>query len=82
VTPDDARALVVRALSRIAPELDPATIDPDAELQDELDLDSMDFLNLVTAVSEAIHVEIPERDYPQLATLEGFTSYVAAASVG
>ena len=45
-----------------------------------MDLDSMDFLNLVTALHEETGIDVPERDYPQLSTLAGFVSYVVAAS--
>jgi acyl carrier protein len=46
--------------------------------RDQLDIDSMDFLNFVIAVHEALHVEIPEADYPKLATLNGCVEYLAA----
>lgn len=74
----DARSLLARLLGRIAPEADLATLDPDAPLQEGLDLDSMDFLNLVTAVEEETGRTIPERDYPTLSTLAGFSAYLAA----
>jgi acyl carrier protein len=70
------RTVVLEALHRIAPEVDPTTIDPASNLRDELELDSMDFLNLVTAVGEQLGFEIPERDYPQLVSLDGFVAYL------
>lgn len=76
---DDARALFATLLHRIAPEVDLDAVDPDAPLQEALDLDSMDFLNLVTALHEATGVDVPERDYPSLSTVAGFVAYVAAA---
>jgi acyl carrier protein len=79
VNPDDARALLARLLGRIAPEVELDDIDPAAPLQEAMDLDSMDFLNLVTAVHEATGLEVPERDYPLLATVDGFVAYLAAA---
>lgn len=79
----EARTLVEQFVHRIAPEVDLDTVDPVAPLQDALDLDSMDFLNLVTAVHDETGVEIPERDYPQLGSLNGFVQYlVAATTVG
>lgn len=77
---DDARELLARLLHTIAPEVDLADADPHASLQDELDLDSMDFLNLVTALHQETGIEVPERDYPQLATIDGFVAYVAAST--
>jgi acyl carrier protein len=77
---DDARALLARLLLHgIAPEIDLNNVDPDALLQDELDLDSMDFLNLVTALHDETGIDVPERDYPQLATVNGFVGYITAA---
>ena len=78
---DDARALTARLLHRIAPEVDLDEVDPAAPLQEAMDLDSMDFLNLVTALHEQTGIDVPERDYPQLSTLAGFITYVAAATV-
>jgi acyl carrier protein len=80
MNPDEARALLARLLRDIAPEADLTGVDPDALLQDELDLDSMDFLNLVTALHDETGIDVPERDYPQLATVGGFVAYVAAAA--
>jgi acyl carrier protein len=72
----DGRELVAAALARIAPRVDVAAIDPDADLRDAADLDSMDFLNLVIGVHEATGIDLPERDYPHLATLGGFARYL------
>lgn len=80
LTPSDARALLARVLARIAPEVDLADIGPDETLQEAADLDSMDFLNLMTAVYEEIGVDVPERDYPALSTVDGFAAYMAAAT--
>lgn len=75
---NDVDTTVRTVLARIAPEADLDTLPPDADLQETLDLDSMDFLNFMIAVKEATGVEVPERDYPQVSTLRGCTEYVAA----
>jgi acyl carrier protein len=77
---DDAPQLLARLLRTIAPEVDLADADPHASLRDELDLDSMDFLNLVTALHNETGIDVPERDYPQLSTIDGFVAYVAGAT--
>ena len=77
MTEEEIRSAVRRALGDIAPEADLARIDPEANLRDELDLDSMDVLNLMIALHEALHVDIPETDYPRLATLNGAVAYLA-----
>ena len=71
-----ARAVIERVLARIAPEVDLAGIDPTESMTDQLAIDSMDQLNLVVGVHEETGIDIPERDYPKLATLEGFVGYL------
>jgi len=82
VNTDDARTLLAQLLHRIAPEVDLAEVDHDAPIQEELELDSMDFLNLVTGLHDAAGIDVPERDYPQLGTVNGFIAYAASASGG
>lgn len=77
--PTDARNLLERLLHQIAPEAALDDIDFAAPLQEELDLDSMDFLNLVTAVHDETGLEIAERDYPLLSSAQGFVDYLTAA---
>ena len=60
----------------LAPEADLASIDPAADLREALDIDSMDFLNFVTASHHRLGVDIPELDYPKLITLEGAITYI------
>lgn len=79
MTRDQMRAAVLGILGEIAPEADPAAIQPDVALRDQLDLDSMDFLNFVVALHERLGVEIPEADYPKFATLDGCVAELMAA---
>lgn len=65
-------------LNNIAPEVDLATVDPAADLREAIDIDSMDFLNLVTALHHRTGIDIPEMDYPKLATLSGMVTYLEA----
>ncbi len=76
------RDTVIAALTAVAPEADASDLDPTAQLTEELDLDSMDFLNVVTELSERLGVDIPERDYPRLSTLEGAVAYLEQAGAG
>lgn len=78
MTPDDLRAAFLAALTDIAPDIDPATVGGDDHIQDDLELDSMDVLNLVAALHKAIGVNIPETDYPQIATANLAVAYLAA----
>ncbi len=74
----DIRKVVQEELNNIAPEIDIATVDPAADLRETIDIDSMDFLNLVTALHHRTGLEIPEIDYPKLATLSGMVAYLEA----
>jgi acyl carrier protein len=71
--------IVIRALTEVAPEIDPVGIDPGTDLAEQLDIDSMDFLNVIVAVHAQTGIEIPERDYPKLSTLEDAVAYLLAA---
>jgi acyl carrier protein len=76
MTRDEITAVLIEELGKIAPESDANRLDLDADLREELDIDSMDFLNLVTALSERLKIEIPETDYPSLATLRHAAAYL------
>lgn len=76
MTDDQIRALVLQELSNIAPEVETDQIDPTLDLREQIDLDSMDILNLVIAIHEATGVDIPEADYPQMASLAGSIAYL------
>jgi acyl carrier protein len=77
MTRDDITSVLIDELGRIAPETDPSRLDPDADLREELDIDSMDFLNLVAALADRLRIDVPEIDYPQLATLGRAIDYLA-----
>jgi acyl carrier protein len=79
VNEQELRDIVIGALTEVAPDIDPAGIDPEAELAEQLDIDSIDFLGVVVAVHEQTGIEIPERDYPKLATLDDAVAYLLAA---
>ena len=76
---DDVRAAVLRVLGDIAPEADLSAIKPDVDLREQLDIDSMDLLNFVIGLHEALRVAIPEADYPMLTTLDGCVDYLVRA---
>jgi acyl carrier protein len=68
------------ALATIAPEADLDTVGPDEDLQEALDLDSMDFLNFLIAIAQSTGVEIPESDYHLVHTYTGCKDYLARRS--
>ena len=79
MTNDEARQLIRSVLHQVAPEVDLDDVVAGETLQEALDLDSMDFLNFVVGLHEATGLEIPERDYRQLSTVEGCVTYLTSA---
>jgi len=79
---EDVEAVVAEVLAGIAPEADLAAVKGTADLRDALDLDSMDFLNLVIGLHERLGIDIPEADYPKLFTKEGLFAYLVARTGG
>jgi len=78
MTEIDLWKLIKEELNNIAPEVDLATLDPAADLREAIDIDSIDFLNLVTALHRRTGIEVPEIDYPKLTTLSGAVAYLEA----
>ncbi len=76
MTTFSAHEHVALALAVVAPDVDPS--DLDADLHDDLGLDSMALLNLAAAISDSSGIDIPERDYPSLRTIRQLEEYLAA----
>lgn len=75
-TPAELRAVIADVLAGIAPEARLDLVDPDGPFREELDIDSMDFLNLVVGLKARLGVEVPEADYGQLGTLNAMIAYL------
>jgi acyl carrier protein len=71
MTNQELRAKVLECLRRVAPEADLSTLAGNADLRETLDIDSMDFNKFVLGLYEALKVDVPEKDYPKLFTLDG-----------
>ncbi|HJU83006.1 MAG TPA: phosphopantetheine-binding protein [Holophagaceae bacterium] len=74
---DEIRDAVLKHLGHIAPEADLDLLLPQAPMREELDLDSVDYLNFILALHKDLKVDVPEADYAQLSTLEGCVDYLA-----
>lgn len=68
-TRDDIRGEILSVLTTIAPEVEADDIRDEVLLRDQVDLDSMDWLNFLIGVHKRLHVDIPESDYASLRTL-------------
>ncbi|HEX6220234.1 MAG TPA: phosphopantetheine-binding protein [Acidimicrobiia bacterium] len=73
---EQARRLIFDALGDIAPEVDPDEVDDSLDLTEQLDLDSMDYLTWMIAISEETGVEIPQQDVSRFLTIDGAVSYL------
>ncbi|SOX54386.1 phosphopantetheine-binding protein [Mycobacterium ahvazicum] len=76
MTNEDTRGTVLAVLTTIAPEIDADDIRDDVLLRDQVDLDSMDWLNFLRGIHHRLRVDIPESDYASLRTLSDVVSYV------
>ena len=77
MTPEQARHAIEESLVQVAPDADLASLGPDADLRDSLELDSLDFLNFIEALSERAGRRIEEDDYPHLATMASAIKFLA-----
>lgn len=78
-SPDELRKMVIHALHLIAPEADLSSLDPDAPIRQELEIDSMDFLRLMQHLGRELKIDIPEKDYKQLSSVTGCVNYLNLA---
>ncbi len=82
MTEAEINKIVRQALSHVAPEVDLDRIDPTKDLRDQIDIDSVDFLNFVIGLHKELNVDIPDADVSKLATLKGCAAYLAAKPTG
>lgn len=76
MTKEEISQAVINIINDILPEGDCSGVDPEGRLRDQLDLDSMDFLDIVMELRKQYSVEVPEEDYQQLATLNSCIAYL------
>lgn len=76
MTKEECKKVVLDIISEIAPDEDLSTVKPDVRLRDQLDLDSMDFLDIVMELRKKYGINVPEADYMQLASLDSCAEYL------
>ena len=76
MTKDQIRQAILDIIKDIAPDEDLSNIKDDVRLREQLDLDSMDFLDIVMELRKRYNVEVPEADYMQLASLSSSANYL------
>ncbi|MBW7852439.1 MAG: acyl carrier protein [Rhodospirillales bacterium] len=77
MTQDQARLEVLDSLKSVVPEADAESIDPNTPFRDQLDIDSVDYLNFILTLERRLGVRVPEEDYPQMASLNGAMRWLA-----
>ncbi len=75
MTQEQIKSAIIEQIREIAPDIDEADILPDQNIQRSLEIDSFDFLKILTALSEILGVEVPESDYAKVDTLEHMIGY-------
>lgn len=80
MTKDEIREAVLEIIQDVAGLDDMPDVDGDAPLREQLDLDSMDFLDIVMELRKRHKIEVPEADYPKLATLNSTIDYIAGVA--
>jgi acyl carrier protein len=76
MTKEDCKKVVLDIIGEIAPDENLSNVKGDVRLRDQLDLDSMDFLDIVMELRKKYGINVPEADYMKLATLDGCAEYL------
>ena len=76
MTKDETKQVVLEIIADIAPDEDISKLKSDVRLRDQMQLDSMDFLDIVMELRKRHNIEVPEADYIQLATLDSCAAYL------
>ena len=82
MTHEDIVLAIKDIIHTIAPDEDLSTLAPDVRLREQIELDSMDFLDIVMELRKRYGVHVPEADYKELATLDGCVAYLAPKLAG
>ena len=77
MTQDELRGVFIEELTRVAPDIDRGRVGGGDHIQDDLELDSMDILNLVSALHARLGIDIPEADYGRIATPDLAAAYLS-----
>jgi acyl carrier protein len=76
MTGEQIRSIIVEVIAQIVPDEDLSNLSGDIRIRDQIELDSMDFLDIIMELRKRYGIEVPEDDYIQLATLDGAVAYL------
>jgi len=77
MNPDEIRQVILDILARIAPDEDLSDLTDDVPFREQMELDSMDFLDIVMELRKQYRIQIPEEDYEHLASMNGTVTYLS-----
>jgi len=73
---DEIRDLILEVIHEIVPDEDLSNLDPDVRIRDQIEMDSMDFLDIIMELRKRYGITVPEDDYPKLSTLNSSVQYL------
>jgi acyl carrier protein len=76
MNPEEIRQVLLEILGRIVPDEDLSSLQDDVPFREQIELDSMDFLDIVMELRKQYRIQIPEEDYPNLNTMGGAVNYL------
>jgi len=76
MTKDEIRAIILDIIAKIAPDEDLSDLKGSVRIREQIDLDSMDFLDIIMELRKRYGIEVPEEDYMELSTLDGSAAYL------
>ena len=76
MTREEIRAKILEVIAQIVPDEDLDNLKGDISIRDQIEFDSMDFLDVVMELRKRYGVEVPEDDYMELSTLDGSVDYL------
>ncbi len=76
MTREEIKNAIIEIIEEIAPDEDLSTLKDEEVIRDQIELDSMDFLDIVMELRKRYKVEVPEEDYPELASIKGCVDYL------
>jgi acyl carrier protein len=76
MTPEEIRQAIIEILEDIAPDEDLSNLNDAVSFREQMELDSMDFLDIVMELRKRYRVQVPEEDYVQLASMDSTVTYL------
>ena len=76
MTRDNIKLSLAKIIGQVAPDADLSIVESDEDLREQLDIDSMDFLNIMVGIKDTLGIDVPEDDYSQIETLDALLSYL------